>query len=217
MTRIILFAAAIFMLNSGTTSSATTNAEKTNPGNELQASSREVASKTYDQPLFPAVKDGKYGFIDLTGSFVIPPIFTAARHFSEGMAAVSIGGRAFIESSTHEGDGAVQYISSEKDKWGYIDRTGDIKISPQFGAADAFSEALALVALVDESPSREEFLEVAGPDNPDHSQAELTAYWEKTFNQDKKYGTLTLRDYSRFFQDLAAGPLNLRTGLPLFC
>ena len=178
MTRIILFAAAIFMLNSGTTSSATTNAEKANPGNELQTSSREIASKAFDRPLFPAVKDGKYGFIDLTGSFVIPPIFTAAQNFSEGMAAVFIGGRSFIESYTGEDGRTARYISSEKGKWGYIDRTGEIKIPPQFGGAHKFSEGLALVTLEDTGPSREEFLEVAGPYNPGASQEELTDFWE---------------------------------------
>lgn len=213
MTRIILYAAAIFLLNSGNASSATINAEKTNPGNELQASSREIASKAFDRPLFPAVKDGKYGFIDLTGSFVIPPIFTAARNFSEGMAAVSIGGRAFIKSYTNRGEGPVQYISSEKDKWGYIDRTGEIKIPPQFGAAHEFSEGLALVALEDKSPSREEFLEVAGADNPGVSQEELTVYWNKNYNQAKKYGYIDTQGLFKILPRFDMGSSNFKNGL----
>lgn len=213
MTRIILFAAAIFLLNSGNASSATTNAEKANPGNELQASSREIASKTYDRPLFPAVKDGKYGFIDLTGSFVIPPIFTAARNFSEGMAAVSTGGRSFIESYTGEDGGTVQYISSEKGKWGYIDRTGEFKIPPQFGAAQEFSEGLALAALEEKSPSHEEFLEVAGSDNPGVSQEELTVYWNKTYNQDKKYGYIDTQGLFKILPRFGMGSSNFKNGL----
>lgn len=183
-TRIILFAAAICLLGSGHATSATTDAGKTNRGNGPQASNREIERKTYDGPLFPAVKDGKYGFIDIKGNMVIPPMFTSAKYFSEGLAAVLVGGQSYIDSSTDGG----QYISSEKGKWGYIDRTGEIKIPPQFSEAREFSEGLAAVAVGDERPSLEEYLKEAVPLNPDYSQEEITKIWRKEYDKRMKYG-----------------------------
>ena len=185
-TRIILFAVAICLLGSGNAISAITDAEKANRGNGPQVSSREIERTTYDGPLFPAVKDGKYGFIDIKGNMVIPPIFTSASHFSEGLAAVLVGGQSYIDSSTDGG----QYISSEKGKWGYIDRTGEIKIPPQFSEAREFGEGLAAVAVGDESPfpSLEEYLKAAVPLNPAYSQEEITKIWRKDFDKKMKYG-----------------------------
>jgi hypothetical protein len=61
----------------------------------------------------------KYGYIDRTGQYIIPPQFDGANNFSEGLAAVWIYG-----------------------KWGYIDRTGEYTIAPQFDWAGNFSEGL---------------------------------------------------------------------------
>lgn len=97
-------------------------------------------SKIYDGPLFPALKDGKYGFIDINGSFKIPPTFTSAKQFSEGLAAVYVGGQSFVVVGETR-----QYIGVDGGQWGYIDRSGEIKITPQFGYANPFSEGLALV------------------------------------------------------------------------
>jgi len=175
--RVILFAVAIFLLNVDMATSATTNAEKAKHGNKPPASNREIERTTYDGPLFPAVKDGKYGFINIKGAFVIPPIFTSVQYFSEGLAAVNVGGRSYIDSSPQAG----QRISSEHGKWGYIDRTGEMKIPPQFSEARDFHEGLALVAVGDERPSLEEFLEKAAPLNPDYSEWELTKAWRKEY------------------------------------
>ena len=211
-TRIILFAAAIFLLGSGTSTSATTNAEKAERGNEPQASSREIERTTYDGPLFPAVKDGKYGFIDIKGNFVIPPIFTSAKYFSEGLAAVNVGGRSYIDSSTDGG----QYIHAENGKWGYIDRTGEMKIPPQFSEAREFSEGLAAVAIGDESPSLEEFLKAAIPLNPDYSQKEITIKWREEFKE-MKFGYIDtqgifkiLPRFQRFLSPFKNGVASVR-------
>lgn len=182
-TRIMLFTAAILLFGGGNATSGTTNDGNTKRGNDAQASSREIERTTNDGPLFPAVKDGKYGFINIKGTFVIPPIFTSAQYFSEGLAAVNVGGRSYIDSSPQAG----QSIHSEKGKWGYIDRTGEMKIPPQFSEARDFHEGLALVAVGDERPSLEEFLEKAAPLNPDYSEWELTKAWRKEY-PGMKYG-----------------------------
>lgn len=76
---------------------------------------------------------GKYGYIDTTGKMVIPPYIYAGK-FSEGLAAVGVGGKWF---GNLYGGG----------KLGYIDKTGKMVISPKFSYAHEFSEGLALVAV----------------------------------------------------------------------
>ena len=89
--------------------------------------------------------DGKWGFIDRTGSMVIPPQFpdyegpdyvfkngdirfsprvVGVSPFSEGLAGLQIGG-----------------------KWGFIDKTGAVVINPQFPAlaSSGFHDGLAFV------------------------------------------------------------------------
>lgn len=86
--------------------------------------------------LFPiyleeTIKNGSYersrgwGYISNLGQVLIPLKFTAAGHFSEGLAPV--------RDST--GD------------WGYIDEVGDLVIKFQFGAAGIFSGGLARIKL----------------------------------------------------------------------
>jgi hypothetical protein len=80
--------------------------------------------------LYPVSVDGKWGFIDSTGSVKIEPQFdqndSAPPFFAEGLAAVAV---------TENG---VQ-------KWGYIDASGTMVIEPRFGYAERFSEGLAVV------------------------------------------------------------------------
>ncbi len=62
----------------------------------------------------------KYGFIDKTGRLVIPLIFSDAKDFSEGLAAVQQNG-----------------------KWGFIDKTGKWVISGTYDKVRNFSEGFA--------------------------------------------------------------------------
>jgi hypothetical protein len=64
-------------------------------------------------PLFPIVKNGKYGFINKSGEVVIKPQFHSARDFSEGLAMICVKRKG-------------HYL------WGYIHKTGRIVIDPQF-------------------------------------------------------------------------------------
>lgn len=70
--------------------------------------------------------DGKNGYIDQAGKVVIPPQFTNAYPFSEGLAAAT-------KSSSGNGG------------WGYIDTTGRWVIEPKFQWASSFSGGLAPV------------------------------------------------------------------------
>jgi hypothetical protein len=69
-------------------------------------------------------KDGKWGFIDLSGNLVIANKYDSAGSFSEGLCAVQTG-----------------YA------WNYIDKTGKTVIHGDFEAANAFSEGRASVMI----------------------------------------------------------------------
>lgn len=64
----------------------------------------------------------KYGHVDHSGQPLYPPVFDAARPFTEDLAAVAVNGR-----------------------WGYIDRTGRWVIEPRFARAGEFRDGKALV------------------------------------------------------------------------
>jgi serine/threonine protein kinase len=90
-------------------------------------------SRDFSEGLAAVVQDGKLGYIDTTGKFVIAPQFEfdlisilrdGAYQFSEGMARIAIA---------HE--------------WGYIDKDGDFLIQPQYEGAENFSKGLARVEL----------------------------------------------------------------------
>jgi hypothetical protein len=77
--------------------------------------------------LFLARVNGRYGFIDKTGTMVLPPRYLRALEFSEGLAPVQ----------------------DLDQKWGFIDTTGRMAIKPLFNLALPFSEGLASVRAPD--------------------------------------------------------------------
>jgi hypothetical protein len=79
-------------------------------------------------------KDERFGYIGRDGQIVIRPIYTHAQPFSEGLAAVQVGGE-WIGRRVRGGS------------WGYIDARGEMIITPQFAYADGFSEGFAAVHL----------------------------------------------------------------------
>ena len=71
-------------------------------------------------------KDGLWGFFNLEGQIVIPPQYSAASGFSEGLAAVAI-------------------VRERQLMWGYVDTVGNVVIPLRFTSATYFSEGLAAV------------------------------------------------------------------------
>jgi hypothetical protein len=113
---------------------------------------------------------GKWGFIDRTGRFRIPPRYDGAGEFSEGVAyawfweggrrkdgIVDAGGR-FTELPAvndyefifHDGLARFQTPTGEERKYGYMDKTGRVVIPPQFDDSGHFSEGLAWVSVFNE-------------------------------------------------------------------
>jgi len=70
-----------------------------------------------------SVGPSRWGYLDHTGTWVIPRAFSRAGDFHDGLAAAS----------------------REDGTWGYIDKTGQFVIAPRFQAATEFSEGLAAV------------------------------------------------------------------------
>lgn len=77
-----------------------------------------------DKVLYPIRSSGSWGFCDKSGYMVIPPIYTSAEWFQEGLSVIM-----------------------KKDKYGYINKLGQIVINPVFDDALSFSEGHALVEL----------------------------------------------------------------------
>lgn len=85
-----------------------------------------------------AVKmDGKWGYIDRSGTWVIEPHFLDARAFSDGLAPVR------QETLVETEDGGLK----EMKRWGFINVEGEAAIDWQFHQALPFSEGLAAVAV----------------------------------------------------------------------
>ena len=102
---------------------------------------------------------GGWGYVDRTGAFVIPPQFTNADPFSQGLAPVSYGGSwfyitkagafalgtSFYRAYPFSADGLALVQPSQDGQFGYIRRDGTFAIAPTFVEAREFSQGLAPV------------------------------------------------------------------------
>ena len=79
----------------------------------------------FSEGLAPVGTAFLYGFIDTAGKLVIPIVHHGVARFSQGLAPV------------YDGSGL----------WGYLDRTGNVAIKPQYAWAEPFSEGLGVVKL----------------------------------------------------------------------
>jgi len=84
-----------------------------------------VAVRDTNEP-FVRKREGKYGFANKDGKFIIEAQYEAASEFSEGLAAVRIDQR-----------------------WGFVDRDGVVVIRPQWSFAWPFRGGLAQVEVED--------------------------------------------------------------------
>lgn len=107
-------------------------------------------------------RNGKWGFIDTTGKLIVPTQYSAVGNFSEGLAAVredeedwgyinksgkveipyQFGGYVYWDSPGQFHEGLASILIDNK--YGFIDKLGNIAIEPQFMTAPTkFSEGLA--------------------------------------------------------------------------
>jgi hypothetical protein len=99
-------------------------------------------------------KDGPWGYIDGAGEWVVQPELQMANKFFEGLALVSQhdGTYGFIDptgkvvisrEANQFSDGLAVASRGSDSLLGYIDKTGEFVIPPQFEIAGDFSEGLA--------------------------------------------------------------------------
>ncbi|MDP8239929.1 MAG: WG repeat-containing protein [Candidatus Hatepunaea meridiana] len=111
------------------------------------------------------------GFIDKTGKIVIEPKYTITDGFRDGLACVEIVDsysksavinkmgnfiieptREYVIFGFYEGLAKIRVGEiSGSEKWGYIDKTGEVVIEPKFDFASDFSNGLARVLFGDYS------------------------------------------------------------------
>ncbi len=89
--------------------------------------SQEILKET--DPLFPILRNDKFGFVNREGKMVIEPRFDGANYFSEGLSCVKIG-----------------------KKYGFIDKTGKFVIQPKYDLCLGFSDGIAMVQVVQRKP-----------------------------------------------------------------
>jgi hypothetical protein len=104
----------------------------------------------------------KWGFISEDGKFVITPNYKDATVFSDGLAWVvsenapptAINNKGEIKITLQdaervkifkEGLAAFSIIDSSGTKWGFVDKSGNIKINPQFVSTGNFSDGKCAV------------------------------------------------------------------------
>ncbi|WP_395767762.1 WG repeat-containing protein [Aquirufa sp.] len=104
--------------------------------------------------------DGKYGFINKEGQFIIKPTYKFATSFSEGLAwvtstlshpqLINTKGEVITElkSATYvytfnEGLAA---FSNDKNLYGFVNKSGEVVITPQFHSVGYFSQGLCAVS-----------------------------------------------------------------------
>jgi len=109
----------------------------------------------------PPLRTDRYGYVDSTGKFVIPPNYVHASSFFDGLAWVAFDtGRApmvcidttgtVVISPRLDGGGIfadARCAVSEGSLIGYIDRTGNLVIPPRYERAGYFSEGRAIVCM----------------------------------------------------------------------
>ena len=101
-------------------------------------------------------ESGKWGYINTSGSLVIPYLYDEANSFSSGLALIKQNGLyGYIDADNnpvipptyqeaypfYEGRACVKV----EDKYGYIDTNGVMVIKPEFSLAFDFSEGAAVI------------------------------------------------------------------------
>lgn len=139
---------------------------------EIAAPTLHFNSEYFDfhEDLCRIEKEGKYGFINIKGEEVIPTIYDNAGFFSEGLASVILNGKCgyvnqegtfiiepqFIYGWEFREDLApiqkrISIIDNKtgkkkyRQKWGFINKQGEIVIDPIYASVSGFYDGLAMV------------------------------------------------------------------------
>ena len=119
-----------------------------------------VDVRSFSENCFPARVNGKWGFMDNQGNWLIKPRFDNAREFSDGLAPVATNDHwGLIDKKGNwvvpaKFDGIQRFsqgfAAARKGLYsGYIDRKGNWIVKPCFSAAFPFSDGFAAAQLAD--------------------------------------------------------------------
>ncbi len=148
-----------------TTATLTANVTESTPATLTGSLTAKPSDARYDDVAYSFSEglarveiNDKWGFIDKSGTLVIPARYDRALHFSEGLAWVEINGKyGFIDKSGtlviparydlawsfHEGLAWVEING----KYGFIDKSGTLVIPARYDYAGYFSAGLAVVKI----------------------------------------------------------------------
>ena len=90
----------------------------------------------FSEGLARYVNDDKIGFMDESGTVVISAKFDFAMPFSEGLAAYCVSCKQVSDNEYHRLSGGL---------WGYINKTGEIIVNPEYESAGSFKNGQATV------------------------------------------------------------------------
>ncbi|MBD2705800.1 WG repeat-containing protein [Spirosoma sp. BT702] len=136
----------------------------TDQNSVIEATPDEISSLPADA-LYPAPKEGKWGYLNSHKTWVIPPVFEQAEDFMADRAVVAMlssvtdtqfrfglidrSGRLVVpciyERLDYSSEGMAR--AQKANLWGYIDRVGAVVIPFQYESAGPFSEGLACVSM----------------------------------------------------------------------
>lgn len=154
-------------------------------------------------------KNGGRGFLNKTGSLVIPFEYDSACNFSEGLTCVSKDKKfGFIDKAGEiviqleydwagkfsDGLAAVRLGDLKSGKFGYIDKTGKIAIPLEYERGNTFSEGLAAVR----KNGKWGFIDKTGKMIIRFEYDEVGAFSEELacVSKDKKYGFIDKTGYA---------------------
>ena len=120
----------------------------------------------FSEGLAPVRVDGKIGYVDRNGTFVIMPQFDEAYAFASGVARVAVGGKTgVIDTTGHwvlSSDGATAHAPvpyqdfseglapfGSIERCGYVTNRGEVAIEANFASCRHFSEGLAAIQRAD--------------------------------------------------------------------
>lgn len=124
-------------------------------GRAVGAALRQGAAERWS----PAVKNGKWGFRDASGNFVVEPKFDLTSRFAEGLAAVQVenqfgyidpGARFHIQPQFEVASrfaGGLAGVQLKGGRCGFIDHSGKLIIPAEYEAVGSFAEGLAPVRI----------------------------------------------------------------------
>lgn len=112
----------------------------------------------FSEGLAPVRMKGPYGYIDKTGVFVISPEFDLASPFNNGLAKVFIDGKPFFidkkgniifqhsyKDILEFGSNSFATVITQTDKYGVINRSGDLLVDTVFAKISTFNNGVAVV------------------------------------------------------------------------